>query len=194
MYYKNVFFDSFKLSIPGIHNVYNALACICVSNEHFINSIHIKSALNKFTGAHRRFEFKGKINNTVSVYDDYAHHPTEITATYNSLSNKKYNKSWGIFQPHTYSRTSNLLDEFADSLKNFDNIILLDVYAARETNTYNISTLDLYNKLKTLNSNTYYIPDFNNCIDFIKSNIKDNDIVLTIGAGTVTNIGPMLIN
>ena len=194
VFYKNEFFDSFKLSVPGIHNVYNALACICVSNTHSINNIDIKSALSKFTGAHRRFEFKGKINTTVSVYDDYAHHPTEIDATYNSLSNKKYTKSWAIFQPHTYSRTSNLLDAFANSLKNFDNIILLDIYAARENNTYNISTLDLYNKLKELNINTYYIPDFNDCINFVKSNVNNNDIVLTIGAGTVTNIGSMLIN
>ena len=194
VYYKNEFFDNFSLSIPGIHNIYNALACICVSKEHFIDNVSIKTALLKFTGAHRRFEFKGKINNSVRIYDDYAHHPTEIIATYNALSNKKYNKNWIIFQPHTYSRTSKLIDTFISSLSNFDNIILLDIYAAREINTYNISTEDLYKKLKEKNSNVYYIPNFDECISFIKSNAKDNDIVLTVGAGTVTTIGDMLVN
>ncbi len=194
VYYRNEFLDNFSLSVPGIHNIYNALACICVSKEHLIDNISIKSALLKFTGAHRRFEFKGKINNNISIYDDYAHHPTEIVATYNALSNKKYNENWIIFQPHTYSRTSNLLDDFVSSLSNFDNIILLDIYAAREINTYNISTEDLYKKLKQKNPNVSYIPDFNECISFVKSNVKENDIILTVGAGTVTTIGDMIIN
>ena len=85
-----------KLSVPGIHNVLNALACTAISTEYGISKKDIQDALINFTGAHRRFEFKGKISNNVSVYDDYAHHPTEIKATYNSLKNKKYkeNEKW----------------------------------------------------------------------------------------------------
>ncbi len=193
VYHNNSLLDTFKLSVPGKHNIYNALACISLSYMHDISISAIKSGLLKFTGAHRRFEFVGKLNDNISVYDDYAHHPTEIDATYNALSNKKYNESWAIFQPHTYSRTANLLNEFATSLSKFDNIILLDIYAAREQNTYGISSKDLFDKVLELNPNTKYIPDFDECVNFIQDNAKQNDIVITLGAGTVTNIGPMII-
>ncbi len=194
VYQKGQYFSNIKLSIPGIHNVSNALACIALCNEYKIDKEIIKSSLAKFTGAHRRFEFKGKINNNVSVYDDYGHHPTEVLATAKALNNKTYNKSWVVFQPHTYSRTKNLLNDFAKALSNFDNIILLDIYAAREQNTYNISSKDLVNKLISLGKDAKYIPDFDECTNYIKNNVKENDIVITLGAGTVTNIGPMLIN
>ena len=193
VYYKNEFFVTIKLSVPGRHNILNALACVALCTEYGIDRNDIVNSLEKFTGAHRRFEFKGKINGNVSVYDDYAHHPTEIQATYNSLSNKKYNKSWVIFQPHTYSRTKTLLDDFAKALINFDNIIILDIYAARERNTYNISSRDLVEKINSLGKESKYIPDFENCVKYIKENIKPNDIVITLGAGTVTEIGPMLL-
>ena len=193
VYHNNQFLDTFELSVPGIHNVSNALACISICMKYNISKEVIKSSLLKFTGAHRRFEFKGKINNSVSVYDDYGHHPTEITATAKSLMNKKYNKSWVIFQPHTYSRTKNLLDDFANALLNFDNVIVLDIYAAREVNTYNISSKDLVDKLVSLGKSALYIPDFEECTKYVTEHVNDNDIVLTLGAGTVTNIGPMLV-
>ena len=194
VYYKNEFFVKLQLSVPGRHNVLNALACTTLCTEYGIDKKDIAVALERFTGAHRRFEFKGKINKTSSVYDDYAHHPTEIKATYNSLSNKKYNKSWVIFQPHTYSRTKTLLDDFADALINFDHIVVLDIYAAREKNTYNISSKDLVDKIKELGKEAKYIPDFEECVKYVKNNIEKNDIVVTLGAGTVTEIGPMLID
>ena len=193
VYYGGEFFMKLKLSVPGIHNVLNALACTAISTEYGISKKDIQDALIKFTGAHRRFEFKGKIGNNVSVYDDYAHHPTEIKATYNSLKNKKYNHSWAIFQPHTYSRTKLLLNDFADALKEFDNIIILDIYAARETNTYNISSKDLADKINSLGKKALYIPDFDECVKYVKNNVQEDDIVITIGAGTVTEIGPMLV-
>ncbi len=182
-----------KLSIPGIHNVLNALACIALCDCYNIDFKYIQTALKKFTGAHRRFEFKGKINGA-SIYDDYGHHPTEIVATANSLKNKKYNKSWVIFQPHTYSRTTTLLNEFANALSNFDNIIVLDIYAARESNTYNISSKDLTDKINSLGKSAMYISDFNDCVSYINNSVTENDIVLTLGAGTVTQIGDMLLN
>ena len=99
--------------------------------------------------AFARLEFKGKIkNDTVSIFDDYAHHPTEITATANAIKNKKYNESWVIFQPHTYSRTKLLLDDFAKSVSLFDNIIILDIYAARETDTLGISSVTLKEEIE----------------------------------------------
>ena len=193
VFYRGELFDKIKLSIPGIHNVLNALSCIALCTKYGIEKNAIKSALLKFTGAHRRFEFKGKIDNKVSVYDDYGHHPTEILATAKSLSYKKYNHSWVIFQPHTYSRTKNLLEDFANSLLSFDHVIVLDIYAARDKNTYGISSKDLVNQLIAIGKDAKYIPDFNECVSYVKNNVKENDIVMTLGAGTVTEIGPMLI-
>lgn len=183
-----------ELSVPGIHNVSNALATISLSIMYGISFKDIKSALSKFTGAHRRFEFKGKIDNKASVYDDYGHHPTEILATINALKNKEFNKSWVIFQPHTYSRTKNLLDDFANALINFDNIIVLDIYAAREKNTYGITSEDLVNRIKSIGKESKYIPGFNDCVKYVKDNVQKDDIVITLGAGTVTQIGPMLVD
>ena len=107
--------------------------------------------------------------------------------------NKKYNESWVVFQPHTYSRTKTLLEDFAKALLNFDNIIVLDIYAAREKNTYNISSKDLVDKIISLGKDAKYIPDFYKCVSYIKENAKENDIIMTLGAGTVTQIGPMLL-
>ena len=184
--------DTIELSVPGTHNVLNALACIALCDFYGISKDSIKSALSKFTGAHRRFEFKGIVNGA-RVFDDYGHHPTEIVATANSLKNKKYNESWVVFQPHTYSRTKNLLDDFANALTNFDHVIVLDIYAARESNVFNISSQDLVDKINLLGKHALYISDFENCVSYVKENVKENDIILTLGAGTVTEIGPMLL-
>ena len=192
VYYNNTFYKTITLSIPGMHNVMNALACIAVCYNYGLEREDIKNALLKYTGAHRRFEYKGSFND-VNVYDDYGHHPTEIIATSNALKQKKYNKSWVIFQPHTYSRTKNLLNDFAKALINFDNIIVTDIYAARESNTYNISSKDLVDRITSLGRKALYIQDFDKIVKYIKENAKPGDIVLTLGAGTVTNIGPMLV-
>ncbi len=193
VYHQGNFFSHVKLSVPGIHNILNALSCIALCTKYGIEKNTIQSALLKFTGAHRRFEFKGKIKTNVSVYDDYGHHPTEILATAKSLSHKSYHNSWVVFQPHTYSRTKNLLADFAKSLLSFDHVIILDIYAAREKNTYDISSNDLVKKLMSMGKEAKYIPDFNKCVSYLKDNVKENDIVLTLGAGTVTEIGSMLL-
>ena len=192
VYSKETFYGRIKLSVPGMHNVLNSLACIALCDYYGIKYETIKKALLSFTGALRRFEFKGKVNGA-SIYDDYGHHPAEIIATAKALMNKKYNQSWVVFQPHTYSRTKTLLDDFAKALLNFDNIIILDIYAAREKNTYGISSKDLADKICSLGKDAKYIPDFDECVNYLKANVKENDIVLTQGAGTVTEIGPMLI-
>ena len=192
VYSHDKFYERIKLHVPGMHNVLNALGCIALCNEYGLSKEEIKNGLSKFTGVGRRFEFKGKVNNA-SVYDDYGHHPTEIVATAKALMNKKYNESWVVFQPHTYSRTKLLLDDFAKALLNFDNIIVLDIYAARETNTYNISSQDLADKIKALGKDALFIKDFDECVSYLKSHVKENDIVITQGAGTVTEIGGKLV-
>ena len=194
VYFNNEFYGHIELSIAGRHNVLNALACISICNYYGNNFDIVKNSLLEFTGADRRLEFKGKFNN-VMVYDDYGHHPTEIIATANAIKNKNFNESWVIFQPHTYSRTKNLLDDFVNALINFDHIIVTDIYAAREINTFNISSKDLVDKINLTykDKNALYIQDFNDIVNYIRNNVKDNDLVLTLGAGTVTEIGPMIL-
>ena len=192
VYHNNSFYSEIKLSIPGIHNVLNALACIALCDEYGISKYTIKSALLKFAGASRRFEFLGTVNG-FNVYDDYAHHPSEILATAMAMKNKSYRQSWIVFQPHTYSRTKELLDDFANVLTNFDNIIVTDIYAAREYNTYDISAKDLVNKIKKLGKKPIFIEDFDDICKYIKERACPNDIVLTVGAGTVTEVGRKMV-
>jgi len=190
--YKGKLYEHFSLSVPGMHNVSNALACIAVCHEYGINKLKIKKALVKFTGAHRRFEYVGSFDE-VRVFDDYGHHPTEVKAVASALKNMKYNKSFIVFQPHTYSRTKELLDEFAEVLTEFDNIIVTDIYAAREKDEYGVSSKDLVDKIKSLGKNAIYISYFSDIVDYLKKNTNPNDIILTQGAGTITNLGKMLL-
>lgn len=190
VYYNNSFYNNFCLSVPGSHNILNALACISLCNFYNIDKDIIKQGLLEFTGAHRRFEHVGEFNN-FSIYDDYCHHPTEISATAKILQNKKYNESWCIFQPHTYSRTKKLLDDFAKCLLDFDHIIITDIYAAREINKYNIKSQDLVDKINKYGKDAILISDFNDICNFIKQNAKANDIVLTLGAGSISDIAYM---
>ena len=186
------FYMHVRLSVAGKHNVANALACIALCSYYEIDKNTIYSALLKFTGANRRLEYIGSYHN-VSVYDDYGHHPTEITAVCKAIADKDFRESWVIFQPHTYSRTKNLLDEFARSLLGFDNIIVTDIYAAREQNNENISSVDLVKKIKEYGKDALYIKKFENIVSHIRTNAKANDLVLTLGAGTITQVGPEII-
>ena len=192
VYRNNSFFKTFKLSVPGRHNVYNALACIATCYEYGIDKEIIKSALLKYTGAHRRFEYVGEVNGA-TIYDDYAHHPSEIKAVYDAMEQKDFNRSWVVFQPHTYSRTKNLLNDFAQSLSGFNNIIVTDIYAARESDTLGVSAQDLVEQINKVQKHAIYMHDFADIAKYIRDRVMPNDIVLTIGAGTVTNIGPMII-
>ena len=192
VYHNNTYFGEFKLSIPGVHNIYNALACIAMCTAYGIAKHVIKSVLVEFKGASRRFELVGSYSD-IYIYDDYAHHPSEVLATAKALKNKKYRQSWVIFQPHTYSRTKELLDDFAEALINFDNIIVTDIYAARETDTYGVSSKDLVNKIKEYGKNAIYLSDFDDIVKFIKSHACPHDVVLTLGAGTVTEIGSKIL-
>ena len=192
--YKNgELYDSYSLSITGRHNVLNALACITVCDYYNLNKNVVKESLGSFTGAGRRLEYKGTINDNVKIYDDYAHHPTEIAAVANAVKNKTYNQSWVVFQPHTYSRTKELLSDFAKAISNFDNVILVDIYAAREKNTFNISSEDLKNEIIKNGHQAEYIPNFNDVVSYLKNNVSPNDIIITLGAGTVKDIGQRLL-
>lgn len=192
VYYNNTFLIEVKLSVPGSHNVYNALACIALCSNYGIDKYTVKSALKKFIGASRRFELVGSYNN-ISIYDDYAHHPSEILATLKAMQKKSFRQSWVIFQPHTYSRTKELLDDFAKALVGFNNIIITDIYAAREKNTYNISSNDLVNKINSLGKKAVYIRDFDEIASYIKARACPNDIILTMGAGNIVEVSKKIL-
>ncbi len=189
-----VLYKHVKLSVGGNHNVLNSLACIAVCDYYGLDIDTCVKALQSFTGANRRLELKGEVNGA-KVFDDYGHHPTEIKATVKAIKNKKYNKSWVVFQPHTYTRTKEHLDSFADSLLDFDNIIIVDIYAAREKNEVGIYSTDLVNKIleKDLSKKVNYISDFDEVVKYLKDNVQKDDLVLTLGAGTVTEISDMLV-
>ena len=190
-YYKGINKGTIKLNITGVHNVMNSLACIALCDAYGIDINIVTKALLKFNGASRRLEFKG-IFNGARVYDDYGHHPTEIMATVRGLKNKKYNESCVVFEAHTYSSFAEHLKEFANALVNFDHVIIMDTYAAREINTYNVHEEDLMEELKKLGKDSIHISDYNEIVKYLKNNVKEKDVILTLGAGNVTQIASLL--
>lgn len=177
------------LNVGGKHNISNATAVFAASHKLGIKIEIIVKGIENFNGTKRRFEYKGTINGA-KVYDDYAHHPTEIRATYDTASKMNHNKTWVVFQPHTYSRTNALLDDFVDALSKFDNVIITDIYAAREKNTIGITSEAISDKIE----NARYISDFSEISEHLKSNVKPDDIVITMGAGTITNLSKFLFD
>lgn len=191
VYKNNELIDNFTLAVPGLHMVRNALCCIALCCEYNIASSDIKAGLLKYHGASRRLEYKGLFNDA-KVFDDYGHHPTEIEATAKAFISKEHNESWVIWEGHTYSRVFEHKDEFADSLKYFDHIIVIDIYAAREKNTFGIKPEDIVDKLKVMNKDAVYISDYDEIVNYLKERVKNNDIILTLGAGYVTKISELL--
>ena len=189
VYYKNEFYLNIELSVYGEHNVLNALATTLCAILCDIDKKAVKKGLETFGGAKRRFEYKGKYKNA-DIYDDYAHHPTEIETTINSAHKKEYNNLYVVFQPHTYTRTKAFINEFAEVLKKAENVIIADIYAAREKNIYSVSSKDLADKIPTAK----YIGSLEEIENYLRENIKDNDMVLTVGAGDVFKIGENLIS
>lgn len=180
------------LMVPGIHNVYNSLAAIAAALELNIPISQIKQGLAGFSGTNRRFEKKGEING-VTIIDDYAHHPDEIHATLEAAKHYPHRKLWVVFQPHLYSRTSILLKEFAKELCAADNVILADIYAARETNTYGISSADLASQIQKLGTECIYLSSFEEIKKYLSENCINGDLLITMGAGDVYKIGEELL-
>ena len=184
--------DLFSLQVPGEHNVYNALAAIALADLLGISRSVTAAGLHNFEGTARRFEYKGKVNG-ITVIDDYAHHPTEIRATLLAVRNYPHRTSWCVFQPHTYTRTKNFLSEFAGALTLSDEIILTDIYAARETNTTGISSKDLQHEIEKLGHRCYYFSSFEEIENFVLKNCTKDDLLITMGAGDVVKIGENLL-
>lgn len=191
-YVNNEYLDTFELKVFGSHNILNALATISMALNYHIESYIIKKGLKEFTGAKRRFELLGEFNKA-KIFDDFAHHPTEIMATYKTSETIKHHESWAIFQSHTYSRTVEHLSEFADVLAQFDNIIICDIYPARETNIWGVKESDLVDLIAKKNKNVIHIPTYDKIALYLKEHIKEFDLVITIGAGPVNTVAKILL-
>lgn len=184
--------ENIQLSVVGIHNVYNSLSAIALSELLGLDTATIKKGLSSFSGTDRRFERKGEIGG-ITIIDDYAHHPTEIRATLNAAKGYPHKRLVCVFQPHTYTRTKAFLDDFAEALSAVDLVILTDIYAAREKNTIGISSKDLKEKLDALGVKCYYYPLFDDIENFILQNCGEGDLLITMGAGDVVKIGESLL-
>ena len=181
-----------QLSVPGVHNVYNSLSAIAACVKLGISMEDIREGLKNFTGTDRRFQKKGVFNG-VTVVDDYAHHPDEITATLNSAAMCPHNNIWCVFQPHTYSRTKALMPEFAKALALADKVVLAKIYPARETDNLGISSANLCELIKAEGKECYYYEDFEEIEDFLKKKCINGDLLITMGAGDVYKIGEDLL-
>ncbi|MBE5889624.1 MAG: UDP-N-acetylmuramate--L-alanine ligase, partial [Lachnospiraceae bacterium] len=181
------------LHVPGRHNVSNATAAAGLAHIMGVDSDAIVAGLAQFGGADRRFQYKGTFNG-VTVIDDYAHHPTEIRATLTAAQNYPHNKLIVCFQPHTYSRTKAFLNDFAEVLSTADMVVLADIYAAREKNTYGVYSTDILNLLKEKNCDAYYFPSFEEIEKFLQKNCMNGDLLITMGAGNVVEIGEALVS
>ena len=181
-----------SLKVPGSHNVSNALSAVATGRLLNLPWEVIAEGLLSFTGTDRRFQYKGTVGG-VTIIDDYAHHPTEIEATLKAAANYPHRKVWCVFQPHTYTRTKALLPEFAQALTLADHVVLADIYAARETDTLGISSEDLADRIRELGTPCEYFPTFDEIENFLLKNCTQGDLLITMGAGDVVNIGEQLL-
>ena len=183
-----------SLPVPGQHNIYNALAAIAVALELEISFEKIAEAFSQFKNANRRFQFKGEANG-VAVVDDYGHHPTEITATLAAAKNGGGGRrTVVVFQPHRYTRTQELMDEFALCFNNADVLYVLDIYAASESPIEGITAEVLTENVKKYgHKNAQYIGGIEHAADKVIENLQENDLVITLGAGTVTRLSDEIL-
>ena len=181
-----------SLHVPGRHNILNALAACAAGCTLGLPWDIISSGIGDFHGTDRRFEIKGKLGD-ITVIDDYAHHPSEIRATLEAAQRFPHNELWLAFQPHTYTRTKALLPEFADALSLADHVILADIYAAREKNTVGISSDDLRAETARRGTDVIYLPTFGEIEDYLLEHCAENDLIMTMGAGNIFEVGEHLL-
>jgi UDP-N-acetylmuramate--alanine ligase len=187
--YKGESLCDIKLKVPGKHNIINALAAASLAHEIGVKPEDIKLSLNEFSGVHRRFEVLGSPNG-IMVADDFAHHPTEISAILSCAMDMGFNRVWAVFQPHTFSRTALHLDDFAKSLSIADKVVMSEILPVRETNTYNIYTKDLAEKIP----GSVWFDTFEEIADHVTNNALPGDLVLTMGGGNVYRCANMILN
>lgn len=193
VYEKGTKLFNLTLSNPGMHNILNSLSAIAVGLIFKIPYETIISGVTNSKNAHKRFEYKGKLND-VTVIDDYAHHPVEIKTTLDTARKLPHNKIYCVFQPHTYTRTKTLFKEFTEAFNDADQLILMDIYAARETDTGLVSSDDLGDAIRENGINCINLHSHDEATNYLKDNAKPGDIILTVGAGDVVIVGNKYLN
>ena len=186
--FKGKLFTDVTLHVPGLHNVKNALAATAAAICLGVRPNAVKYGLAGFNGAGRRFEFKGKYNGA-DVYDDYAHHPGELKALLDTVEGLNYKRCILVFQPHTYTRTAALFEDFVTQLKRPDVLLLAEIFAAREKNTIGISSAALAERVE----GAEFYPTFPELEEALKRKAQPGDIILTVGAGDVYKIGENIV-
>ena len=185
------FVGEFTIRLPGVHNVSNALAAIVAASLLGVDRDVIREGLATFQGTKRRFEVKGTVREIV-VVDDYAHHPTEIRATLAAARQRfRGRRLWAVFQPHTYSRTQALMDEFAAAFEDADHVVVTDIYAARERNTLGVQAEDLVERMA--HPDVRYIPELDEATRYLAFKSRPGDVIITLGAGDVWKVGERLL-
>jgi len=180
-----------QMQVPGLHNLRNAMAAMCVARSCNLSLIKAAQSLGNFRGTARRFEHKGS-ERGVTVYDDYAHHPTEVTATLSAARQRHPGKRiWAVIQPHTFSRTRNVMAEMAYSFGGADQVIVTDIYASREVDDGSISAADLV--AASSHPAIRHISGLDQAADYLAQHVRPKDVVLTLGAGDSYRIGEMLL-
>ncbi|MCR5798254.1 MAG: UDP-N-acetylmuramate--L-alanine ligase [Eubacterium sp.] len=182
----------YKLNVLGEHNISNAISCLAMADFLGIEPDLAKLGLSNYKGVGRRFQHKGTFKGA-TIIDDYAHHPSEIATTIKTAASVPHNKLWIVFQPHTYTRTKSFLHEFADVLAKADHVVLADIYAAREKDPGDISSEDIAKLISEKGSKATYLGDFKKIIEFLEKNLMDGDLLITVGAGNVVEIGESLV-
>ncbi len=183
----------FRLHVPGVHNVLNATAAIAVGIGLDIEPDHVRSALENFRGVDRRFQLRGKAAG-ISVIDDYGHHPTEIRATLAAARQCGFRKIHVIFQPHRYTRTRDLMEEFATAFENADSLVVLDIYGASEPPIDGVTGEALARLIdRTGKPGGSYAASFAEAVAWVVAGAQPGDMILTLGAGNVSQLGPMIL-
>lgn len=193
VYHSGEYFGSFSLNIPGAHNVSNSLSVIATAAYLNIPVEVIHKTFANFFGAKRRFESRGEVNG-IRVFEDYAHHPTELEVTIKACLNYEHNKLWVVFQPHTYSRTYLLFDRFVDAVRDADEVIFNDIYSDREGNDWNIYSENLAEAVNRRHGiKTTVISEFADIVKYICDQAKPGDFILVAGSQSINAVAPMLV-
>jgi UDP-N-acetylmuramate--alanine ligase len=183
--------QTFELRVPGVHNVLNATAAFAATRDMGVEPSVIAAGLRDFQGVDRRFQIK--CNDGITVVDDYAHHPTEVRATLSAAKSGGFRNIFAIFQPHRYTRTMHLMEDFARAFNLADVVLLLDIYPAGESPIEGVSTPALVEEIRRFgHKNAIYAPDYEAIETYIAENAKDGDAVVVMGAGSVTKLSDSL--
>ena len=190
--YRGRSLGEFHLQVPGHHNVLNATAAVGVGVGLDLDPERIREGLEKFGGVDRRFQLKGRVGG-VSVIDDYGHHPTEIRATLAAAKDCRFNRVHVVFQPHRYTRTRDLLDEFAVAFSDADSVFVLDIYPASEQPIPGITGERVAEALRSAGKAARYMPSFEDAAREVVTLAETGDMILTLGAGSVSHLGPQVL-